>query len=130
MVSRAFTFEKRPIAAVNLGGPPTMMQYPHLPADVQEEMRDMVGFDTMEEVWTYFQEHSDALPFAKDIDVPFLIVHGARDDLISDDLMDSLVTAVGSNAELVVYEEGNHGVFNWDFVMTDHMADWLVDKLG
>ena len=130
LVSRAFSFEKRPIAAVNLGGPPTMMGYPHLPADVQEEMREMVGFETMEEVWTYFQEHSDALPFAKDIDVPFLIVHGARDDLISDDLMDSLVTAVGSNAELVVYEEGNHGVFNWDFVMTDHMADWLVDKLG
>ena len=30
----------------------------------------------------------------------------------------------------VVYKYGNHGVFNWDFLMTDHMADWLVDQLN
>jgi len=129
-VSRAFAHEKRPVAGVNLGGPPTMMQYPHLPGDVLEEMRDMMGFETMEETWTYFQEHSDALPFAKEIDVPFLIVHGARDELIEDVLMDRLVEAVGQTAELVVYKEGNHGVFNWDDIMTDHMADWLLDRLG
>ena len=129
-VTRTFAFEKRPIAGVNLGGPPTMMQYPHLPGDVLEEMRDLMGFENMEQTWTYFQEHSDALEFAKEIDVPFLIIHGARDDLIEDTLMDRLVEAIGDTAELIVYKDGNHGVFNWDFIMTDHMADWLVDQLN
>ena len=89
-----------------------------------------MGFETMEQTWIYFQEHSDALEFAKEIDVPFLIIHGARDDLIEDTLMDRLVDAVGDTTELVVYKDGNHGVFNWDFLMTDHMADWLVDQLN
>lgn len=129
-VTRTYAFEKRPIALVNLGGPPTMMQYPHLPGDVVEEMRDLMGFQTMEETWTYFQEHSDALHFAKEIDIPFLIIHGSRDDLIEDSLMDRLVETVGDTAELIVYKDGNHGVFNWDFVMTDRMADWLADRLS
>jgi hypothetical protein len=48
---------------------------------------------------------------------------------MGDDIMHRLADEIGENAELVIYEDGNHGVFNWDFIMTDMMADWLVDKL-
>jgi 2,6-dihydroxypseudooxynicotine hydrolase len=129
LVTRAFEHEKRPIAAVNLGGLPTMGAYPFLPGDVQEEVRDLLGFKSFEQAWKYLQDNGDALSPAKHIRVPYLIVHGSRDDLVGDEAMKDLARTVGDLAHLVVYKDGNHGVFNWDFVMTDAMADWLVDKL-
>jgi 2,6-dihydroxypseudooxynicotine hydrolase len=129
LVTRAFAYERRPVAAVNLGGLPTMNAYPFLPGDVQEEARDLYGFKSFEETWQYLQQNGDALSLAHHIRIPYLIVHGSRDDLVGDEAMHGLARAVGDHAELVVYKDGNHGVFNWDFVMTDAMADWLVDKL-
>lgn len=130
LVSRAFEHERRPVAAVNLGGLATMGAYPFLPGDVQEEVRDLLGFKSFEQAWQYLQEHGDALSLVHHIQVPYLIIHGSRDDLVGDEAMHSLANTVGDNAELVVYKDGNHGVFNWDFIMTDAMADWLVDKLS
>jgi 2,6-dihydroxypseudooxynicotine hydrolase len=126
---RAFEHEKRPIAAVNIAGPPTDDGYPYSMADHKEEMRDLLGFDTFEETWAYLQEHGDGFDAVKHIDVPFLIIHGSRDDLMGNDVMHRLADEIGDNAELVIYEDGNHGVFNWDFLMTDRIADWLLDKL-
>jgi dienelactone hydrolase len=130
LVTRVFEHEKRPIAAVNLGGLPTMDAYPLLPGDVLEEIRDLLGFESFEKAWQYLQQNGDALSAAPHIQVPYLIVHGSRDDLVGDDAMHNLARAVGDNAELVVYRDGNHGIFNWDFIMTDAMADWLVDHIG
>jgi dienelactone hydrolase len=129
LVTRAFKHERRPVAAVNLAGQPNMAGYPHLPGDVQEENRDALGFKSFEETWQYLQEYGDALSSARDIPVPFLIIHGSRGALSDDDSMQLLAEAVGRNADLWVYKDGNHGIFNWDNVMTDAMADWLVDKL-
>jgi alpha-beta hydrolase superfamily lysophospholipase len=129
LVTRAFEKEKRPVAIVNLGGSPTMVGYPYKPPDVMEENRDLLGFKTYEEAWKYIQEHGDGLAPARSINVPYLIVHGSRDDIIGEEAMINLAKTVGETAELVIYKDGNHGVFNWDFIMTDAMADWLVDKL-
>ena len=107
-----------------------MFDYPFLPPDVMEEARDLLGFETYEEAWDYVQRHGDGLEPAKAIDIPYLIVHGSRDDIVDEKAMYELAQAVGKTAELVVYKDGNHGVFNWDFIMTDAMADWLLDKLS
>jgi len=130
LATRAYEHEKRPIAIVNLGGPPSMVTYPFLPGDVQEEQRDLLGFKTFEDAWAYLQKNGDALSAARSIDIPYLIIHGSRDDLIGDDFMAQLKEAVGTTAEMVVYKDGNHGVFNWDFIMTDAMGDWLVNRLS
>lgn len=129
LVTRAFEHERRPVAAVNLAGQPTMDAYPFLPGDVQEETRDALGFGSFEETWRYLQAHGDALSLAKHIQVPYLIIHGSRGALADDQAMQNLAQAVGDHAELVLYKDGNHGVFNWDFIMTDAMADWLADRL-
>jgi 2,6-dihydroxypseudooxynicotine hydrolase len=128
-VTRAFVHEKRPIAAVNLAGQPTMEAYPYLPGDVLEETRDALGFKSFEQTWEYLQQHGDAMAAAEQIDVPYLIIHGSSGGLAGDEAMKNLASVVGGNAELVVYKDGNHGVFNWDNMMTDAMADWLVDRL-
>ena len=130
VITRALRYEKRPVAAVNLGGAPDLFSYPFLPPDVQEEMRDLMGFKTFEETWNYIQENSNSLQDATYINVPYLLVHGSRDDLIGDEGMKQTLKAIGDTAEMVVYKDGNHGVFNWDFIMTDMMADWLLDKLS
>lgn len=129
LATRSYIEERRPKAIINLGGLPTMFDYPFLPPDVMEEARDLLGFETYEEAWEYVQKHGDGLGPAKAIDIPYLIVHGSRDDIVDDSAMHELVQAVGKTAEIVVYEDGNHGVFNWDFIMTDAMADWLLEKL-
>jgi 2,6-dihydroxypseudooxynicotine hydrolase len=130
LATRAYVEERRPKAIINLGGQPTMFGYPFLPPDVMEEARDLFGFETYEETWEYVQKHGDGLEAAKAIDIPYLIIHGSRDDIVGDRAMHELLEAIGNNAELVVYKDGNHGVFNWDFIMTDAMADWLLAKLA
>jgi fermentation-respiration switch protein FrsA (DUF1100 family) len=129
LVTRAFEHEKRPIAAVNLAGQPTMDTFPFLSGDILEENRDALGFNSFEQSWKYLQAHGNALSLARHIKVPYLIIHGSRGGLTGEEAMQELANAVGDNAELVVYKDGNHGVFNWDYIMTDAMADWLVDKL-
>ncbi len=129
LVTRACRYEKRPVAIVNLAGQPDMSAYPFLSGDVQEENKEALGFSTYMETWNYLQEHANALPDAEHVDVPCLILHGSRGELAANQAMQNLAAAIGKNAELVIYPDGNHGIFNWDFLMTDRMADWLLDRL-
>lgn len=129
VVFRAFEHEKRPIAVVDVSCPPNMDIYPFMAADTQERIRDLFGFTTFEETWEYCQVEGNVIPHATIIKIPCLIIHGSRDPLVSDDTIAKLASAIGSKADVFTYRDGNHGVFNWDFFMTDSMADWLVEKL-
>lgn len=129
LLIRAFEHEKRPIAAVSVGGPPDMKAWPYIPGDCLEEGRDMCGFKTFQETWEYLQKNGDAISVAKHVKVPILMIHGSRDDLMPEESVRKMAEEIGPNAEFVAYSDGNHGVFNWDFMLTDMMADWLVEKL-
>ncbi len=129
LVTRAYEHERRPVALVNLDGFPNMNAYPFLPPDVMEEQRDVLGFSTFEETWDYLHHNGDALPAAKYITVPYLLIHGSRNDLAANEDMNQLAQAIGPTADQMIFLDGNLGVFNWDFIMTDKMADWLVDHL-
>jgi alpha-beta hydrolase superfamily lysophospholipase len=127
---RSFEHEQRPMAVVSLSGPPDIKAYPFLPGDAMEEGRDMCGFKTFSETWDYFQKASDAHSVAKFIKVPILMIHGSRDDLMPEEGVRKLAEEIGPKAEFVVYPDGNHGVFNWDLMMTDFASDWLSEKLN
>jgi 2,6-dihydroxypseudooxynicotine hydrolase len=129
LVTRAFEHETRPIAAVNLAGPPTNEGFAFAVGDHLVEMRDLLGVDTFLEAYEYLEKHGDGSSALKHIKVPFLIVYGSRDVLMGEDVMHQMAKDIGDNAMLLEYKDGNHGVFNWDFVMTDAMCDWLVDHL-
>ena len=129
LITRAYEHERRPVALVNLDGTPSLKGYPYLPGDLQEEQRAVYGCQSYEETWAYLEVRGDAMPSAQHIDVPYLIIHGMRNVLAGKDAMQQLAHAVGDNAELMTFEDGNLGVFNWDTIMTDAMADWLMDKL-
>lgn len=129
LVLRAFKNETRPVAGIDVAGPPSMNVYPFMSADTQERIRDLFGFSTFEETWDYCQEHGDAIRPASNIPAPCLIVHGSRDPLVSDEVISKLMESMGKNGDLLAFNDGNHGVFNWDFLMTDSMADWIVKKI-
>ena len=130
VVLRAYEHETRPLAGVNVSCPPKLEIYPFMAADTQERIRDLFGFKSFEETWDYCQAEGDVTRFAHHIKAPCLTIHGSRDPLVSDSVIANLNRLIGPHAEVLAYRDGNHGVFNWDFMMTDSMADWLVHKLN
>lgn len=67
---------------------------------------------------------------AQKIKQPLLIIHGKLDRLIPWEQAHKIVDAVGSNAELVMFENGNHVCNNIPYMYRPLTADWLKEKLG
>jgi len=67
---------------------------------------------------------------AQRIKQPLLIIHGKLDRLIPWQQAHKIVDAVGSNAELAMFENGNHVCNNIPYVYRPLNADWLKEKLG
>jgi len=67
---------------------------------------------------------------AQKIKQPLLIIHGKLDRLIPWQQAHKIVDAVGSNAELAMFENGNHVCNNIPYIYRPLTADWLKEKLG
>jgi len=67
---------------------------------------------------------------AQKIKQPLLIIHGKLDRLIPWQQAHKIVDAVGSNAELAMFENGNHVCNNIPYIYRPLNADWLKEKLG
>lgn len=67
---------------------------------------------------------------AQKIKQPLLIIHGKLDRLIPWKQAHKIVDAAGSNAELAMFENGNHVCNNIPYLYRPLTADWLKEKLG
>ena len=67
---------------------------------------------------------------AQKIKQPLLIIHGKLDRLIPWQHAHKIVDAVGSNAELAMFDNGNHVCNNIPYIYRPLTADWLKEKLG
>jgi 2,6-dihydroxypseudooxynicotine hydrolase len=67
---------------------------------------------------------------AQKIKQPLLIIHGKLDKLIPWEHAHKIVDAVGKNAELAMFESGNHVCNNIPYIYRPLTADWLKEKLG
>jgi len=67
---------------------------------------------------------------AQKIKQPLLIIHGKLDRLIPWQQAHKIVDAVGPNAELAMFDHGNHVCNNIPYVYRPLNADWLKEKLG
>ena len=67
---------------------------------------------------------------AQKIKQPLLIIHGKLDRLIPWEQAHKIVDAVGSNADLAMFENGNHVCNNIPYIYRPLTADWLKEKLG
>lgn len=61
---------------------------------------------------------------------PVLVIHGKQDRLIPEEQAHKIVKAIGNNAELAMFEIGNHVCNNIPYVYRPLTADWLREKLG
>ena len=60
---------------------------------------------------------------------PLLVIHGKLDRLIPWQQAHKIVNGVGANAELAMFENGNHVCNNIPYVYRPLTADWLNEKL-
>ena len=65
---------------------------------------------------------------ANQIVKPFLVVSGGRDRLLPPHHAERLAREA-PGAELVIYDDGNHGITNRPYESRSMMADWLADHL-
>lgn len=127
---RAAAFEPRVKAAVGNCGPWNFAEcWSILPSLTRAAFQHHSGAKNQEEA----KAKANLLSLdgaAQKIKQPLLIIHGKLDRLIPWEQAHKIVNAVGSNAELAMFENGNHVCNNIPFVYRPLTADWLKEKLG
>ncbi len=128
--ARAAAFEPRVKAAVENSGPWNLgecwgetpgltraaFQY-HSGARDDNEARTFAGRLSLENA-------------AGRIKQPLLVIHGKLDRVVPCEQAVQLANAVGPNAELALFENGNHVCNNIPYIYRPLTADWLKEKLG
>jgi 2,6-dihydroxypseudooxynicotine hydrolase len=127
---RAAAFEPRVKAAVGNCGPWNFAEcWPHLPALTRAAFQYHSGAnDEVEARSKADQLNLDSVTHK--IKQPLLVIHGKRDRLIPWQQAHKIVDAVGPNAELAMFENGNHVCNNIPYIYRPLTADWLREKLG
>jgi 2,6-dihydroxypseudooxynicotine hydrolase len=127
---RAAAFEPRVRATVGNCGPWNFGEcWDHLPGLTRAAFQYHSGAKNEEEA----KANADKLSLdgaAQKIKQPLLIIHGKLDRIIPWEQAHKIVEAVGANAELAMFENGNHVCNNIPFVYRPLTADWLKEKLG
>jgi dipeptidyl aminopeptidase/acylaminoacyl peptidase len=126
--ARVAARDERVRAAVSIGGLYSLERYGELPVPTQEEMRDLTGLATLAETKAYLTA-AYGLDGPGEIRCPFLVVHGALDDIVSTEEAERLAAAAGDRGELCVFEDGLHVCYNLFQELRPRIADWLVDHL-
>jgi 2,6-dihydroxypseudooxynicotine hydrolase len=127
--SRSAAYEPRLRAVVALAGPYRFdLDWDMLPPQTRATFQYRSGAtdpdDARKRAGTLTLEDAASL-----ITGPFLIVHGRLDRLIPAHHAER-VMAEAKGAEMLMYEDGNHGVTNYAFSSRAAMSDWMADHLG
>ncbi len=127
---RAAAFEPRVKAAVGICGPWNFAECWHvLPSLTRAAFQYHSGAKDEEEAKVNANKLSlDGV--AQKIKQPLLIIHGKLDRIIPWEHGVKIVEAAGPNAELAMFENGNHVCNNIPYVYRPLTADWLKEKLG
>jgi 2,6-dihydroxypseudooxynicotine hydrolase len=103
--------------------------WPHLPALTRAAFQFHTG--SKDEAEARANAHRLSLDgVAHKIKQPLLIIHGKLDRLIPWEQAHKIVSAAGPNAELAMFENGNHVCNNIPYAYRPLTADWLKEKLG
>lgn len=127
--ARAAAHEPRLVACVDLAGPYRFdRDWDSLPSLTRTTFQRRSGADSPEEARSRAGQLS-LENSAAEISKPLLIVHGALDRLVPPWHAQHLADQA-PGAQLLMYDDGNHGLTNYAFETRSYMADWLADKLG
>jgi 2,6-dihydroxypseudooxynicotine hydrolase len=127
---RAAAFEPRVKAAVGNCGPYNFSEnWDNLPSLTRAAFRYHSGAKDEAEAKVKAGQLS-LEGVAHKIKQPLLIIQGKLDRLVPWDQAEKIVDAVGKNAELAMFENGNHVCNNIPYIYRPLTADWLKEKLG
>ena len=127
---RAAAFEPRVKAVVGNCGPFSWAEcWAHLP----QLSKDAYIYHSGSKDEAEAMSKAEALTLdgaAQKIKQPLLVIHGKLDRLVPWEQAQKIVQAVGKNAELAMFEEGNHVCNNIPYIYRPLTGDWLKEKLG
>ncbi len=127
---RAAAFEPRVKAVVGNCGPWNWAEcWSVLPSLSRDAFRHHSGAGSEAEAVAKANEIS-LEGVAHRIKQPVLVIHGKQDRLIPEEQAYKIVKAIGNNAELAMFEIGNHVCNNIPNVYRPLTADWLREKLA
>ncbi len=122
--------EPRMKACISIGGFYAMGDFwERLPFAVQDTLRVGFGLETIEEAYVTAQKFTLEGVLGR-IACPLLIVHSGLDEICPVEESQRMIDEAGSEAELVVFPEGNHVCDNIPYKARPLMADWMAAKLS
>jgi len=132
LAMRAAANDTRIHAAVSLGGGYDFRMdiESTTPADIWEEDRDLYGLSSFAESESYIREFGSMQGIIEKVSCPLLVVHGARDNCVAMEEIERLKQEATGPVTLMVYEDGNHSVCNYNLEMSEAVADWVADQLS
>jgi 2,6-dihydroxypseudooxynicotine hydrolase len=125
---RAAAFEPRIRAAVSSGGFYDFRDYRYWPVSTQLNVLEDLMLPSLSDVRAYLAERCSLEGLTERIGCPYLVIHGARDELVS--IEEATRMAEGDRGELVVFEDGFHTCTNHNATLVPLMCDWMTDALG
>jgi 2,6-dihydroxypseudooxynicotine hydrolase len=124
---RAAAFEPRFRAAVSSGGFFDFRDYRYWALSTQLNVLEDLGVDSLAEARAYIDERCSLEGVVEAIQAPYLVIHGARDELVS--VEEGRRMAEGPNGEFVNFEDGFHTCTNRNATLVPLMCDWMAAKL-
>jgi 2,6-dihydroxypseudooxynicotine hydrolase len=124
---RAAAFEPRIGAAISSGGFYDFRDYRFWAVSTQLNVMEDLGVDSLSEARAYIEERCTLAGVVERIAAPYLVIHGARDELVSVD--EGRQMAEGPTGEFVNFEDGFHTCTNHNATLVPLMCDWVADRL-
>lgn len=116
-------------AAVSLGGFYDFREIDNLGPWLLEEFSTLLGLRSFAETAEYVRANCTLADAIQQIRCPYVVVHGALDDLLGVPEAEEMVRGANVPAELWVYEDGVHGCYNRGPEVGARMGDWLSATL-
>jgi 2,6-dihydroxypseudooxynicotine hydrolase len=128
LVLRAAALEPRIRAAISSGGFFDFRDYRFWAVTTQLNVMEDLMVDSLSEARAYIEERCTLEGIAEKIQVPYMVIHGARDELVSVEEAERM--AEGLKGEFVNFEDGFHTCTNYNATLVPLMCDWMALKLS
>jgi 2,6-dihydroxypseudooxynicotine hydrolase len=128
LVARAAAFEHRLRCAVSLGGFYDFRDFSRWYLSTQINVQEDLGTPTLRETRDYVAARCSLEGVADKIACPFLVIHGALDELVTTDEARQMAEEA-PRGEFVLFEDAYHTCTNQSARLVPLMCDWVAEKL-
>lgn len=125
---RAAAFEPRIRAAISSGGFYDFRDYRSWAVTTQLNVMEDLMVGSLSQARAYIEERCSLEGVVERIGVPYLVIHGARDELVS--VEEGGRMAEGPQGEFVNFEDGFHTCTNYNATLVPLMCDWMARTLA